>query len=434
MNTGIESEQAVMWCILIDNDVLVELTLTKEDFSHPDNKKIFACIEELRKEWTPIDLITLKEKLEGRNQLTGLGWITALTALTEVVPHTSRFSTYQESVKSASTMRSVQNLSNMIVDWINKGKDADSIMASLYSNLSDIEEGINSDSRDIADILEDTLDYIEQIKSTELVWLSFGSQSSWLDIMTGGIQPWYIYRIGWGSNIGKSWLMYNMLISVLMKDDRVTFFALENEDRFTMKNLLWLKKGVNSLPVKIKKENYDFTEELAWFYEKPNFRIDSKHKNLHEIFRAAVKNKSKYIFLDYIQAIDIPWSFNGDVQKYAYYSLELQKFATKYGIAVIDLSQLSNESQKGWISWSGSWEFKGGWSLKESCDVGLHIFDDEAKSAAKESEVNWGDTANFYKNYVRVKMSKNRLGGGVNSHKWYIMDFDAGGKYEYNDF
>jgi len=433
ISSSIESEQAVIWCILIDSDCIHELELTKDDFWNNDNALIFSCIDDLRKASKPVDLITLKESLEAKWVLEKIGGITALVELTESVPTTSNFVTYQNSVKQASTLRNINSLSNWILDWINKGVNADDIIAGIYSSLAGIEEGIGSNTRDIADILEDTLDYIEQIKSTDLIGLPFWSQFKWLDLMTGGIQPWYIYRIGWGSNIGKSWLMYNLLISVLSKDDRVTFFALENEDRFTMKNLLWLKKGVNSLPEKIKRENYDFTEELMWFNEKPNFRIDSTHKSLHEIFRSAIKNKSKYIFIDYIQAVDIPWRFAGDVQKYAYYSLELQKFATKYWVAVIDLSQLSNESQKWGISGAGSWEFKWWGSLKESCDVGLHIFADERACEAKESELIWWDNSNYFKNHVQVKLSKNRLWGWVNSYKSYILDFDEWGKYLYND-
>lgn len=433
MINSAESEQSVLGCILIDSDTIHELSLDKDDFYEKENSLIFSSIKELIKEWTPIDLITVKEKLENNKQLKQIGGITYLMELTEIVPTTSNFSSYQKSVKDLSTLRKVNRLSWLILDWIGKWDNADDIIADVYNSLTNIEEGIWSNAKDIADILEDTLDYIEQIKSTDLVGLTFWTQFKWLDMMTGWIQPWYIYRIGWGSNIGKSWLMYNVLISVLQKDDRVTFFALENEDRFTMKNLLWLKKWVNSLPEKIKRENYDFTEELMWFNEKGNFKIDSTHKNLHEIFRSAIKNKSKYIFIDYIQAVDIPWKFAGDVQKYAYYSLELQKFATKYGIAVIDLSQLSNDSQKWGVNGLGSGEFKWGGSLKESCDVWLHIFADTNACAAKESALSSGDNDTFYKNYVQVKLTKNRLGWGVNSYKNYILDFDEWGKYLYND-
>ena len=433
MINSMESEQSVLGCILIDCDIVQEIELNKEDFYDSANAAIFNSMKELIKEGTPIDFITLKEQLEKNKKLKQVWWISYLTELVDIVPTTSNFASYQKKVKDLSTLRQMNRMSSLIIDGIDKGKNADDIISEVYSTLSNIEEGINSETKDIADILEDTIDYLEQIKNTELVWLSMWSNFKWLDMMTWWIQQWYIYRIGWGSNIGKSYLMYNILISILQKDDRVTFFALENEDKFTMKNLLWIHKWVNSLPEKIKRSNYDFNPSLEWFNEKRNFRIDSKHKNLHEIFRAAVKNKSKYIFIDYIQAVDIPWSFSSDVQKFAYYSLELQKFATKYWIAVIDLSQLSNESQKGWFNWAGSTEFKGGGSLKESCDVGLHIFADDFKSQAKEDEVSGGDIANFYKNYVKVKLSKNRLWWGVWTNKNYVIDFDKWGRYLFDD-
>jgi hypothetical protein len=39
---------------------------------------------------------------------------------------------------------------------------------------------------------------------------------------------------------------------------------------------------------------------------KPNFTITSKYRNLFDIFRIAVKNKSEFIFIDFIQLVEIP--------------------------------------------------------------------------------------------------------------------------------
>jgi hypothetical protein len=63
---------------------------------------------------------------------------------------------------------------------------------------------------------------------------------------------------------------------------------------------------VNSLPANIKKHNIEFDEELLWFSKKKNFRIDKKTRKLDEIFRVALRNKSKYIFIDYIQKVKVP--------------------------------------------------------------------------------------------------------------------------------
>jgi hypothetical protein len=40
--------------------------------------------------------------------------------------------------------------------------------------------------------------------------------------------------------------------------------------------------------------------------ERQNFIVTSKYRNLFDIFRVAQKNKSEFIFIDFIQLVEIP--------------------------------------------------------------------------------------------------------------------------------
>lgn len=426
---NLEAEQSVLGCILIDPLTLQDCSLTPSDFSSSTNKTIYGAIKALQKDGTSIDLVTLKTKLESEKKLDSIGWILTLVELTDIVPTTSNFTAYTKLVSESATSRRLQQISEQIKGSLKNEASPDEIMWQIYKELQIIEDWAGSTEEKIADILEETVEYLERIKSDDLLGVSFWSQFVWLDQMTGWIQPWTITRIWWGSNVGKSWLLFNFLLSVLFFDDRVTFAAVENANTFTMKNLLGLKKGVNSLPHMIKAKDYNFSDEFNWFAERENFYIDSKHKNLDDIFRTTLKNKSKYLFIDYIQAVEIPWKFANDIQKYASYSLRVQQFASKYNVAVIDLSQLSNETSRGWAKGAGSSEFSWGWNLKASADIGIHIFNDDLKMDAKSSAVENWEMENFFQNFVHVKLSKNRLWGGVGTVEDYNIDFDQGWKY-----
>jgi hypothetical protein len=106
----------------------------------------------------------------------------------------------------------------------------------------------------------------------------------------------------------------------------------------------------------------------------------------------------------------------------------IQEFAAKYGIVVFDLSQLSNEAQRNWVNGAWAWEFKWWWELKSWADVWIHIYEDKQRMEARESAIENGDMQDFWKNYLHIKISKNRLWPAWQV-KDYILDFDKWGKY-----
>lgn len=430
-----EAEIAVIWSIIIDNLCLQELEITENDFFNEKNKVIFKCIVQLKKEWLPIDLITLKEKLESIKWLKKIWWLDYLIDITQITPTSSNFIAYQEIIKNYSlklklrklVLETQWNLNNWMLN-INE------VISWIQKWISDIENWISKNDLDIFELLEETHTYIDDIKTKDLIWYSFWEWFEFLDKISWWLERWKIYRIWWGSNVWKSWLMYNILINLLDKTDKITFFALENSNQFTMKNLLCHKKWVNPRNDLIKKNNYDFSNEYNYFWEKQKFCLTSKYRDLFDIFRIALKNKSEFIFIDYVQLVEIPWNFKWDTEKFNYYSKEIQKFASKYNIWVIDLSQLSNDTQRQGIDWMWNTEFKWWWSLKESCDIWIHLFKDKDKETMKEQSIAGWDKEEFNKTYINLLISKNRLWPWAWSSHQFILDFNKGWKYINNTF
>jgi hypothetical protein len=67
--------------------------------------------------------------------------------------------------------------------------------------------------------------------------------------------------------------------------------------------------------------------------------------------------------------------------------------------------------------------------MKSSTDFWINIFENKTKMETKEMNVTRWDTTDFYKNYVTLKIAKNRLWPWAGSKIDYIIDFNAGGKY-----
>jgi replicative DNA helicase len=419
-----EAEKAILWDLILYPIWLIDLELIPEDFWWNSERIIFEIIKSLEIE--DINIISIKEELEKQNKLKKVGWISYLIELTETI-NTWNIKSYENIIKDFSIKRDIYKLTKSVNSSLISSNWKD-ILLDIYSWLSVIEKTNKSKEDTLENLLWDTLDYIELIKWKDLIWYSFGSQFGWLDSCTGWMQRGKIYRIGWPSNVGKSWLLYNFLISLLSQTDKITFFSLENSKLDILKNFFWLKRKVNTLPAFIKKENYNFFKEADWFLKKTNFNI-SAEKNLDNIIRIALKNKSEFIFIDYIQLLQLNWPFKSDISKAEWIAQKLQDIASKYNIWIIDLSQVSNSTKSGWVDWSWSDELKGASAFKETADLVLHIFSNILSESAKQAWLDNWEKDKFFITYNKIKLTKNRLWPWVGSIKDYTLDFNLGWKY-----
>ena len=110
---ALEAEQSVIWSLLIDKDCFITIwdMLKSEDFYGEQNATIFSVMFDLYKINKPIDIITVKEKLDDRKVLDKIGWISYLTELTEIVPTTANVFEYAQIVKNKAVLR------NLIKCW-----------------------------------------------------------------------------------------------------------------------------------------------------------------------------------------------------------------------------------------------------------------------------------------------------------------------------
>ena len=116
---SLEAEQSVLWSLLIDKDGFVTIAdlLTHEDFYDESNNMIYEVMFNLYKLNKPIDLITVKEKLDDAKLLDKIWGITYLTELTEIVPTTANIFEYAQIVKNKSVLRRLIRTWNDIISF-----------------------------------------------------------------------------------------------------------------------------------------------------------------------------------------------------------------------------------------------------------------------------------------------------------------------------
>ncbi len=116
---SIEAEQSVLWSILIDKDCFITIwdLLKESDFYVEANSSIFGVMFDLYKHNKPIDLITVKEKLDDKKLLDKIGWISYLAELTEIVPTTANVFEYAQIVKNKAVLRNLIKAWNEIISY-----------------------------------------------------------------------------------------------------------------------------------------------------------------------------------------------------------------------------------------------------------------------------------------------------------------------------
>ena len=113
---NIEAEQSVLGAILLDNAVLsraIEI-LRPEDFYRGSHRRLFAAMLDMAEHDQAIDLITLRERLEQKNQLEEIGGAVYLASLVEQVPTAANIAYHARIVREKAMMRGLISASTEI--------------------------------------------------------------------------------------------------------------------------------------------------------------------------------------------------------------------------------------------------------------------------------------------------------------------------------
>src|SRR5699024_2380373 len=115
---SIEAEQAVLGSLMLDNehwDTVSEL-ISEKDFYSRHHRLIFAEMQTLMAQNTPIDLITLSESLERKSLLNDIGGFAYLAELSRNTPSATNVRAYADIIRQRGVLRDLISVANEIAD------------------------------------------------------------------------------------------------------------------------------------------------------------------------------------------------------------------------------------------------------------------------------------------------------------------------------
>lgn len=351
---SLEAEQSVIWSILIDKDCFIAIwdLLKPEDFYNDSNSIIFWIIFDLYKINKPIDLITVREKLDDKKLLDKVWWITYLTELTEIVPTTANVYEYAQIVKNKSVLRNLLKCWNEIISyWYDEDKPINELLEKteksvfnvtqvfIQNKLIHINDILNQRYEEFAEIHENP----EAIKQHRLqLWFKN------LDNKTGWLKWWDLVILAARPAMWKTAFSLNLAQNVWLAWKNVAVFSLEMSKEQLTDRMIAATMEIDSWKLaKWELEDHEFAkiwEAMEKLSEANIYIDDSAGWSLTDLKskcrRLKIESGLDLIIIDYLQLMS-NWNSMNRVQEISEISRWLKSLARELNVPIIALSQLS---------------------------------------------------------------------------------------------
>lgn len=231
MPHSVEAEQAILGCILIDENVPVQVmsVLKKDDFYIDAHSEIFEAMNNIYNSNRPVDFITLTDELDKKNLLNVVGGIDYITTLTNVVPSAANFSHYMEIVKRESILRKLITSGQKIIENSYESEDKDQAISFAEKLIFDIAQNEDRSSLEhIGDALRETIEKFDKIAKDPNVLRGIPTGFKELDRITNGLQKSDLILLAARPGVGKTSFAMNIVTNVAVNQKkRCAIFSLE---------------------------------------------------------------------------------------------------------------------------------------------------------------------------------------------------------------
>ncbi len=350
-----EIEEAVLGAMMIEDECVYKAAevLTEKSFYDPKHRLIYAAILKLFRKRSPIDLMTVSERLREDGALEEIGGASALASMTSGIGSAANIEYYIRILQQKTIQRDLIAAGyEMLKKAFDETYDVDKLIQESQDGVYRAVQGnMRSAYVPFAESLNKALERIQRSQeSTGLTGIPSGFPS--LDAITMGWQDGNLIVIGARPGHGKTAIALNMARCAAFEHNIPTaFFSLEMTDVELADRLIATEAGLpsNKRKGRVKMEEGEWGQlESAltraakaplYIDETPGLTISeftSKIKRMH------LEQNIKIAFVDYIQLM------HGNPAMAQYRALEigeisrqLKETAKELKIPIIALAQLN---------------------------------------------------------------------------------------------
>lgn len=387
-----EAEQSVLGGILIDSNCIsaVSEIISENDFYFEHNKTIFSAMQILFNSNSPIDIVTVADRLKQEGSLEAVGGVNYLSSVAAGVPTTSNITQYCEIVAQKALQRRLVNAGGSIM---NLGYDApegvDAALEQSEKLIFDILQ--NKDSNGIVhirEVLGDSFNMMQEMNSKKGKVSGVPTGFGYLDQMTSGLQKSDLILIAARPAMGKTSFALNIAQNAAIRNGVTTaIFNLEMSREQLANRIICGEAMVSG--TKLKEGSLDaddwirIGENLSQIEKAPIFIDDSSAVSVAEIRAKCRRLKQRHnlglVVIDYLQLMQ--GNSRGDSgnrqNEIADISRSLKILAKELDIPIITLSQLSRGPESRTNKRPMLSDLRESGAIEQDADIVIFLYRDE---------------------------------------------------------
>lgn len=392
-----EAEQAVLSSVFMDREaagIAFEI-LTGDDFYRPDNKIIFETAQELYNKNTPIDIITVKNRLVEKNVFEQVGGMSYLAQIAAAVGSSINIKHYAKIVEEKSVLRKLIKTSSEVVQLSYGAKeDINSIMDKAEKGIFDIMQDRNTgEFHHIRDVAVSSFERIAEIYNTKEKITGVPTGFVDFDAKTAGLQKSDLILLAARPSMGKTAFALNIAQNAAVKYNvPVAIFSLEMSREQLVNRMLCCEAMIDAQKLRTgeidDKDWPKLVTAMGTLSEADIFIDDTPGITPMEIRakcrRLKLEKGLGLIVIDYLQLMSSNRKTDSRQQEISDISRSLKAIAREMEAPIIALSQLSRACEARTDHRPMLSDLRESGAIEQDADIVAFLYRDEYYN--KESE------------------------------------------------
>ncbi len=351
---SVEAEQSVIGSMIIDREAIVVASelITGDDFYNKQYGILFETMIELNDAGSPVDLVTLQNKLKEKDVPPEVSSLEFVRDLITAVPTSANIKYYANIVAEKATLRRLIRLNEEIANTCYTEKE------SLEYILEDTEKRIfqlvqkrnTGDFVPVRQIVMNAMDKIETAAKNKGSVTGIPTGFIDLDYRTAGMQPSDLILVAARPSMGKTAFELNLAQYMAFKKNlTVALFSLEMSKEQLVNRMFSLESSVDAQKLRtgqLNDQEWERLIESAGTIGKSKLIIDDTPGiSIAELRSKCRKYKLEHdlsiIMIDYLQLMSGSGRTESRQQEISDISRSLKALARELNVPVVALSQLS---------------------------------------------------------------------------------------------
>lgn len=353
---ALELEEAVIGCCIMERNAIITASkyLTPEMFYKESHQNIYSAIIRLNDERSPIDLLTVVEKMRGLNTLDHVGGAITIAQLSNKVGSSSHLEYHCQIIYDKYCRREMIVLAeNIKNDMFNDEIDITESIGQINTRTVQLLTFNDKEEKHIKTAINDAVKESIRLNEKDPTLMGVKTGFSYFDKFSGGIQKGDLVVIGGEPSNGKTTLALNICQNAAMHNGlSVVIFSFEMTVNQIAARMMAYDKRFSSKDMisgAIDRDSLNRISGDCFKLKGSNIRIvkprgSSFAKLKNDIARVKLEYNCELIVIDYLQLITNNRSGASKAELVGDMANELKAIAIDINTPIILLSQLARDT------------------------------------------------------------------------------------------